>query len=175
MDIRISFTRIGLFALVYSIFLGTPFVIGFKYQSTLFSLLGEKWWLVPITCSSLFGVLAPFFYIYLKDRTEKHFMQDDLQKQHLLMQTSYGLIFIRDMDKLLRVIYNSITKILRIDSLAVFLEDTSTKSYINMITDSDVKYDAVCSESEIVKLLKKEGIELLKIPMPAKKEKKKLD
>ncbi|MFA5287551.1 MAG: histidine kinase N-terminal 7TM domain-containing protein, partial [Candidatus Omnitrophota bacterium] len=63
MDIKVAFTRAGIFLIVYTLVLGIPFWLGFKF-------IGSGLWILPVSIMAIFATLGPLTYSYLRNRAE---------------------------------------------------------------------------------------------------------
>ncbi len=121
MDIRIAVTRIGIFVLIYSLILGTPFGVTFWGKEILVGVFGQHWYWIPIILSTIFATAGPFIFIYFQRKAEEAFLQEEQRTQDLLMQASYGMNTIHNLQKLLDLIVTIVVRTLRVDEGKIFL------------------------------------------------------
>ena len=123
MDIKVAFTRIGIFLTVYTLVLGIPFWIGFK-------LLGQGLWLTPVTLMGFFATVGPFIYLFLQKRAEDQLLQEQRRYQTTLRQDSAGMSRIKDLKKLLNLIVYIVTRAVRLDHALVYMHDRPKNQFI---------------------------------------------
>ena len=123
MDIKVAFTRIGIFLTVYTLVLGIPFWIGFK-------LLGQGLWLTPVTLMGFFATVGPFIYLFLQKRAEDQLLQEQRRYQTTLRQASAGMSRIKDLKKLLNLIVYIVTRAVRLDHALVYMHDRPKNQFI---------------------------------------------
>jgi len=123
MDIRVAFTRIGIFLTVYTLVLGIPFWIGFK-------LLGQGLWLTPVALMGFFATVGPFIYLFLQKRAEDQLLQEQRRYQMTLRQASAGMSRIKDLKKLLNLIVYIVTRAVRLDHALVYMHDQPRNQFI---------------------------------------------
>jgi len=121
MDIKLVITKVSLLIFVYALLLGTPFLVGFLYQHQCMRLVGRYWWLIPIALSTVFATVAPSIYLFLQQKAEGRILQEEIRIRALLTKASYGMAAIRDLQRLLEIIVDILTKHLRLDNAAIYL------------------------------------------------------
>lgn len=129
MDIRVAVTRLGIFAVIYSLVLGIPFGLVTLGKSWLIGLIGENWFWVPMVTLLALATAGPFIFIYIQRRAEKAFLQEEQRTQDLLMQVSYGMNTIHNLGRLLELIVTITVKTLRVDSGKIFLLNREADKY----------------------------------------------
>jgi signal transduction histidine kinase len=130
LDISIAITRSGIFLAVYSLILGTPLLLIYFLQNELVSVLGVSWWIAPFLCSTGLATLGPFLYIYFEKKAEDQLLKEQKNYQNILRGASSGMIRVRNLDLLLKLIVYVITKIVRIRHAIIYLLDEDSSSYI---------------------------------------------
>jgi len=130
MDIRIAVTRVGIFVLVYLLILGIPFGLTFWGKEILVSVFGQHWHWVPIILCTIFATAGPFIFLHFQRRAEKALLQEEQRTQDLLMQASYGMNTIHNLQKLLDLIVTLVVRILRVDSGKIFLLNREGDQYM---------------------------------------------
>lgn len=130
LDVKIIFTRTGIFVAVYSLVLGLPFAIAFGMQEYLMQRLGERWWIVPLLTSTLLGTIGPYIYIYVQKKAEDRILQEQRQYQATLRQASLGMGQIKDLKRLLNLIVHVVTRAVKIENCKIFLRHEDSKQYI---------------------------------------------
>jgi signal transduction histidine kinase len=116
MDIKIAFTRAGIFITVYTLVLGIPIWVGFKT-------MGSGPWLLPVTLMAFLATGGPFFYLFIQRRAEARILAEQRKYQSTLRQASAGMGRIRDLKKLLNLIVSILTRVVRINHALIYLID----------------------------------------------------
>jgi signal transduction histidine kinase len=93
MDINVVLTRAGIFIVVYSFVLGIPLLIGYK----------TKAWLPSTALAIFFASFGPYLYNRIKTRAEHLLLKEQYRYQEALRDASRGMIFIKDLNSLLRI------------------------------------------------------------------------
>ncbi|MBN1869077.1 MAG: GAF domain-containing protein [Candidatus Omnitrophica bacterium] len=114
LDIRIAFTRAGIFIFVYTLVLGIPFGVGMKY-------LGSGLWLMPVSLMAVFATIGPFIYLFIQKRAEEALLQEQRQYQMTLQQASLGMGQIKELKRLLKLVVHIITKAVSVEHAEVYL------------------------------------------------------
>ncbi|MFB3918526.1 MAG: ATP-binding protein [Candidatus Velamenicoccus archaeovorus] len=130
LDIKIVATRSGIFFGVYSIILGLPLVLIYYGQNYFVYYFGVSWWMVPFLCSIALAALGPFLYIYFDKKAEDRLLKEQRNYQNILKSASSGMIRIRSLDFLLKLIVYVVAKIVRIKYVSIYLYDAEHSSFI---------------------------------------------
>jgi signal transduction histidine kinase len=129
MDIPLAITRFSIFAAVYSIVLGIPFVVAFNFQKPLMNLLGENWWGVPLVMSTILSFVGPRTYLYFQKRAEDRLLQEQRQYQDTMRKASLGMGRIKDLHRLLNLIVHVVARTVRIEHCEILLLNKETDVY----------------------------------------------
>jgi len=127
MDIRVAITRAGSFIIVYTLVLGIPFWIGFKF-------LGRGLWIIPVSVTAFLATLGPFIYLYVDRKAEDRLLKEQRRYQESLKQASIGMTRIRDLKRLLDLITHIVTKTVRISFAAIYLHSAETNEYVLQVS-----------------------------------------
>jgi len=156
LDVPIAITRAGIFVAVYSLVLGTPFVIAFIGQTQLKYLIGDDWWLVPLICSTILATGGPFIYLYIQKRAEEKLLKEQKRYQMTLRQASSGMGRIKDIKRLTNLIVHIVTRTVHIEGSAVYLYNPIKKDF-NMEAQRNWKKGAengsIKKDSPLIKYL----------------------
>lgn len=159
MDVSIAITRTSIFLLVYSLVLGLPFAVAFGLRSYLFKIFGESWWIFPLTLSTVLATLGPYIYAYMQKRAEDKLLQEQRQYQSTLRQASLGMGKIKDLRRLLQLIVNIVTRVVKIEHSEIFLYHEDSKNFILKASKSrsivPEPNSIVASNSILISYLKK--------------------
>ncbi len=120
MDIRLLFTRAGIFIFVYSFIFALPIWFGIKTKAWLWSLV-------------LMGVLSPvgiFVYSYLREQTEKILLKKEANYQAALKELAKTMMQIRALDDLLNIIILRIFDAIQPQFIAFYIFSKDDKKYV---------------------------------------------
>jgi len=120
LNINIVLTRAGIFAIVYTLVLGLPFYIGFKY----------KLWFYSTFIMLVLATLGPLLYNYLRRRAEEVLLRDQQQYQRTLLKASQGMTLIKELDRLLKLTVYILTRTAKLKFAAIYLYDKNSERYI---------------------------------------------
>lgn len=121
MDVGIIATRTGIFLFVYSIVLGSPFVLAFGGREQLKNLMGEMWWMAPLVSSTVLATVGPSIYLYIQRRAEALLLQEQRRYQAALRRASLGMGRIKDLQRLLNLTVHVVTRTVHIEYCAIYL------------------------------------------------------
>ncbi|MCM8762987.1 MAG: hypothetical protein NC829_01215 [Candidatus Omnitrophica bacterium] len=121
MDIRVAVTRAGIFAVVYILVLGLPFVAIKFLKPVLMPLWGAYWWMSILILGMALASAGPFIYMYIQRRATEYLLREERRTHALLIKASMGLTNIRELKRLLGVIVAFITKTLHTKNAAIYL------------------------------------------------------
>lgn len=130
LDVKIIFTRTGIFVAVYSFVLGLPFAIAFGLQDFLKSVFQEEWWIFPLVVSTVLATIGPYIYIYIQKKAEDRLLQEQRQYQATLRQASLGMGQIKDLKRLLNLIVHVVTRAVKIENCKIFLRHEDSKRFV---------------------------------------------
>jgi signal transduction histidine kinase len=123
LDIKIAVTRLSIFVTVYSLILGIPIWVGFR-------LLGQGLWLIPITLMCIFATFGPFIYLFIQKQAEDRLLKEQHRYQATLRQASAGMVKIKDLNKLLKMIVYVLTHAIQIEHAMVYIHEKAKNRYI---------------------------------------------
>jgi len=130
MDVRVTFTRTGIFVVVYTLVLALPFLFATYARTWLINLLGSNWWLGPLFLGTALATAGTFAYIYFQKRAEAILLREQRNYQEVLRQTAMGMSRIRNPKELLDLIANIITEKVSISHSAIYLFDEKKEQFI---------------------------------------------
>ena len=120
LNVNIALTRAGIFAFVYTLVLGLPLYVGFRYNLWHYST-----WMMLVLATS-----GPLIYNYLRRRAEGVLLRDQKQYQRTLLKASQGMTLIKELDRLLKLIVHILTRSAKITFTAIYLYDKNSDRYI---------------------------------------------
>ncbi|MCM8782348.1 MAG: hypothetical protein NC828_04790, partial [Candidatus Omnitrophica bacterium] len=97
MDIRVAVTRAGIFAVVYTLVLGLPFVAIKFLKPVLMPLWGAYWWMSILILGMALASAGPFIYMYIQRRATEYLLREERRTHALLIKASMGLTNIREL------------------------------------------------------------------------------
>jgi hypothetical protein len=120
MDIRVAFTRAGIFLIVYALILIIPFWIGYYTKS---------WFITGISMFVL-ATTGPFIYRAIQKKAEDLILAQQRRYQKILLRAAEGMATEHNLDKLLRLIVYVVKKVVRIRYTAIFSHDRENRTYL---------------------------------------------
>lgn len=130
MDVKLVFTRAGIFIAVYLFVLGIPFAMAFGWKDRLVDIFADMWWIVPLVSSTVLATVGPFIYLYIDRKAEKKLLKEQREYQNILRNASSGMIRIKNLNKLLNLVVHVVTKTVRIKHAAIYLLDNEANAYV---------------------------------------------
>jgi two-component system NtrC family sensor kinase len=121
MDIRIAITRASLFIIIYTLILGTPFLLGIYFKAFFLKTFNEYWWMMPLFIMALLATIGPFIYIFFQKRAEAKLLKEQRRYQDTLKHAAIGMTRIRNIRRLLSLIAHIVTKTVRLSFAAIYL------------------------------------------------------
>lgn len=120
MDIKIAFTRAGIFAIVYLFVLGIPLWLGAK----------TGLWAYSTVIMAALATSGPFIYLFLQRRAEEIIRKEQLEYQRKLREASSTMMLSKDLDSLLKVIVLNAVDIVRVKWAGIYLKDDKQPKYL---------------------------------------------
>jgi signal transduction histidine kinase len=147
MDIRVAITRTTIFAVLFSLVLGLPFLFIAWGKKWLIELLGANWWIAPVVLMAALGTSGPFIFFYIEKRAMAILLREQRRYQETLRHAAVDMTRIRNLQKLLDFIAHTITESVRISHSAIYYLDTKTEQFIlragvNLKNDQPSSVDA---------------------------------
>ncbi len=122
LDIRVAFARLFLLSITAVVVTGTPFLLGIK-------LLGPGLWIIPVSVALMLAATAPLLYIYLGEHTENLLLKQQRRYQQTLLYASHGMLYKRDLNRLLRFVVILLTLVARLRYAAIYLFDEESNTF----------------------------------------------
>lgn len=120
MDIKIVLTRAGIFISVYTLVLGIPFWLGYKYH-----LWQHSTWIMGILAT-----LGPFIYMALEKRSKELLYKIEFKRYETLRHFSKTLLLIKELDQLTKLIVYRLVKTLKVKFAGIYLYDKKNDAYL---------------------------------------------
>ena len=121
MDIKVAITRAGIFAVVYVLVLGLPFVVIKWLKPVLISLLGENWWIAILVFGMGLASAGPSIFLFLQHRAEAILLKEQRHYQEILRKLSATLTLIKDLNRLLKLVVLRVARAVKVDFACVYL------------------------------------------------------
>jgi hypothetical protein len=77
MDIKVAFSRLGIFIFVYSVVLGIPFGSIIWGKEWLMDLFGQDWFWGPMVSLLFLATAGPFIYIFMQRKAEDQLLREE--------------------------------------------------------------------------------------------------
>ncbi|VAX29370.1 hypothetical protein MNBD_NITROSPIRAE02-321 [hydrothermal vent metagenome] len=116
LDIRVAFARLFLLFITAVVVTGVPFLLGIK-------LLGPGLWIIPVSVALMLAASAPLLYIYIGEHTENLLLKQQRRYQQTLLYASHGMLYKRDLNRLLKFVVILSTLVARLRYAAIYLFD----------------------------------------------------
>lgn len=156
MDIKIAITRTGIFIAIYTLVLGFPFAAGMWFKDWFIRIFAANWWVVPLGIMAGLATGGPFIYIYLNRKAEERLLKEQRRYQNTLMQASLGMIRIRDLRKLLKLIVHIVSRTVRLNFASIYLLDKENSHYkLEAMRSLKAQWSGVLPQIEITTPLAK--------------------
>lgn len=127
LDIRLALSRAGIFLFVYSLVLGLPFLLGYKY-----GLWKNATWLMLFLATT-----GPFIYLFIQRKAEAALLKEERKTQDILNRASIGMRTVRNLLKLLGLIVDILAENLQLDHVAIYLDDPENGQYVSKTSNLD--------------------------------------
>ncbi|MDD5236105.1 MAG: ATP-binding protein, partial [Candidatus Omnitrophica bacterium] len=173
MDITVALTSTGIFAVVYTIILGLPFVAIKFLKPILMPLWGSNWWLAILILGMTVASVGPFIYMYFQRRATAFILREERRTHSLLIKASEGLVNIRELKRLLKTIVSFITKTMHITNAVIYLWDKEEQVYrLESIRfrSGFKEYSPIEAEDPLISLLKERKESLVLEELKLKRE-----
>ena len=149
MDVRVAITRAGISFFVYAFALGVPFWFGYR-------LIGTRYWYAPIGLMAALALVGPFIYNLLTSKAENVILAEQKRYQKILRRASNRMKHIHNLDKLLELIVDVISKAVKVNYVAAYLNEPENHRYVlKAFRDSGTKIPREFKEDHpLIKYLK---------------------
>ena len=165
MDIRLAISNVAIFFCVCVLAIGIPFYL-YSIDLKLLSLI------LAILLSST----GPFIYLYFQKKAGDRILQEEKRILDVLKKTSFGLITIRELGKLLNFVNQVLIKSLNAEFSETYILNQDLGSYILRYSSQDKSVKTIPVEDPLIKMLseKKYSVATEEIKFISSGEKKKI-
>jgi signal transduction histidine kinase len=128
-ETRIRWTKAGLLAGLSLTVVAVPLLIvglGGAYLRRTFE---SVWWLIPAAVLALLSSLAPLLYLTAMRRFESQALREQRRYHHTLIAASRGMIRIKDIRTLCRLIVHMVNRTVQLTHTGLFLFDPNEQRY----------------------------------------------
>lgn len=119
MDIRVAFTRAGIFLVVYTIVLSMPFIVLHRTGSGL----------IATTLAVVFATLGPLIYRFLQKKAESAILNQQRHYQRILLQAAMGMVTEHNLEKLSKLIVFILIRTIKLNFATIFINDKGSNYY----------------------------------------------
>ena len=119
LDIRIVFTRAGIFLAIYAVMLGLPFVVGFK--------TGQWVWATVLSC--LLGIAAPFVYNFSRRQAEHLLFSRFHHYQEMLKKLAKSIVKVKGIDEILQTAFTTVNAAVEPEFLGIYVFNKEKNFY----------------------------------------------
>lgn len=173
---RVLLRKIAFFLWLYAVTLTVPYTLAIYGADWLSEHFGRFWWALPATCLFLLSSLAPIIYFLFIRNMETRILEDQRRYHKALIAASSGMLRVRNLKHLCRLIVSVVNRTVRLTHTGLFLLDPKEKQYTlravrhqsmmpsNLIVDSDDSLVKVIERQKDLLLLdelKTDGIDAL--------------
>jgi signal transduction histidine kinase/uncharacterized UPF0146 family protein len=118
-DIKIAFTRAGIFLIVYGFVLGIPFIVLYRTGSGLFA----------TSLAVIFATIGPLIYRFFQKKAESVILIQQRHYQRILLQAALGMVTEHDIGKLSKLVVYILKRTINLNFAAIFIADKKSKLY----------------------------------------------
>jgi K+-sensing histidine kinase KdpD len=148
LDIKIGITRASLFFVVYAFVMGIPFYLLYHIDSQI----------TTVIVAMVLATIGPILYRKLQQKSENLLLAKQRQYQKLLRNVSKEMLRVRDLDKLLPYIVESVTNAVNPEFSAIYLAhegDYVLKAWRKV--NPEPAYATIPASHPMIKVLKNVG------------------
>ncbi|MDD5729668.1 MAG: GAF domain-containing sensor histidine kinase [Candidatus Omnitrophica bacterium] len=91
--------------------------------------LGSNWWIEPFASLVILGAFGPFVYVYLEKKAEAILLREQRRYQEILKNTAVDLTRIRNLQKLLDHIAQTITGVVHISHSVIYTLEAKSELF----------------------------------------------
>lgn len=143
MDIRVAFSRLGIFVFVYAVVLGVPFLFGYRFNM----------WRSAMWSMLLLATSGPFIYLFFQRKAEERLLEEERNINKLLTQASYGMTAIQNLPALLNSMTSTLYEILQVKSVRIYMLNQAVNQYELKEPRGENHSELLSGEDALVKML----------------------
>ena len=127
---RLDPAKVALFVAVYGVVLAVPSLLFTLGSSWLHASFPHAWWAIPIAFFGLLALLAPLVYFALLRRMEWALVRNQRRYHHTLIGASSGMIRIKEIQQLCRLITHTVNRTVGLTNTTLFLYEPAEQRYV---------------------------------------------
>ena len=127
---RARLRKIALFFWLYAVVLAVPYLLIILGSAWLRDRFGFFWWLPPAVALLLLASCAPVVYLAYIRRIEARLMRDQRRYHRTLVAASSGMIRIKEIQQLCRLIVHVVNRAVQLTHTALFLFEPRENRYV---------------------------------------------
>jgi len=129
MDVTRAVARGLAFLTVYLVVVGLPFVVGQLYRPLWETALGPWWWAAPVIVMGILASASPVLFLSMTRRLEQRLWQTQRRYHRTLIAASGGMLRIKDLARLSRLITHMVNHSVGLTNTSLFLYDPKEQRY----------------------------------------------
>ncbi len=157
LDVTVAVARTAVFTVVYALLLGMPLIGALTWQAEFERILGSRWWVWLWMVSAGLATVAHYINLYFQRQAEASLLREQRRYQATLMNAARGMVSIRDLRRLLRLIAYLLTRAMKLSHAEIFIWDQKAAQYVQPAYHLKGKKDApvavVPMEDAVIKWL----------------------
>lgn len=127
---RLRLGKIGLLVGLYTVVFALPTALVITGSEWLKRHFESLWWIVPSALIGLLAAFAPVIYLTFVRRLEGQLLRDQRRYHRTLIAASSGMIRIKDIQTLCRLIVHMVNRTVQLTHTALFLYEPKEQRYI---------------------------------------------
>ncbi|OGX28656.1 MAG: hypothetical protein A3B78_00955 [Omnitrophica WOR_2 bacterium RIFCSPHIGHO2_02_FULL_67_20] len=127
---RLDPAKVALFVALYGVVLAVPTLLFTLGSAWLRGHFPSVWWMIPLAFFGLLALLAPLAYFALLRRMEWALIRDQRRYHHTLIGASSGMIRIKEIQRLCRLITHTVNRTVGLTNTALFLYEPKEQRYV---------------------------------------------
>jgi signal transduction histidine kinase len=127
---RLEPGKVALFVALYGLVVAIPSLIFIFCSPWLRNIFPQTWWIIPLAFFGLLAMLAPLVYFALLRHMERQLIEEQRRYHRTLVSASGGMIRIKELGRLCRLIAYTVNRTVGLANSAVFLYQGSEQCYV---------------------------------------------
>ena len=126
---RLRLSNVAVFAGLYAVVLGLPYLLTVLGAGWLQRHFADLWWLVPVALLAVLATLAPLLYLTFIRHLEGRLLTEQRRYHRTLVAASSGMIRIKDLGALCRLIVHVVNRTVQLTHTGLFLYDAKEQRF----------------------------------------------
>ncbi len=127
---RLRLAKLALLVGLYLAVFAVPSLLVFWGSDWLRQHFEVLWWIVPSTLMALLATFAPIIYLTFVRRLEERLLRDQRRYHRTLIAASSGMMRIKEVSRLCRLVVAMVNRTVRLTHTALFLYDPKEQRYV---------------------------------------------